>query len=49
MADSLNSNGSFFMADTLSSDGKKSACNVGDFGLIPELGRSPGAGNSILD
>ena len=27
------------------SDGKESACNVGDPGLIPELGRSPGKGN----
>ena len=26
------------------SDGKESACNVGDLGLIPELGRSPGGG-----
>ena len=34
------------MADTVNSDGKESACNVGDFGLIPELRRSPGAGNS---
>ena len=24
------------------SDGKKSACNVGDLGLIPGVGRSPG-------
>ena len=24
------------------SDGKESACNVGDLGLIPGLGRSPG-------
>ena len=24
------------------SDGKESTCNVGDLGLIPELGRSPG-------
>jgi len=24
------------------SAGKESACNVGDLGLIPELGRSPG-------
>ena len=23
---------------------KESACNVGDLGLIPELGRSPGGG-----
>ena len=27
------------------SDGKGSACNAGDLGLIPELGRSPGEGN----
>jgi len=28
------------------SDGEKeSACNVGDLGLIPVLGRSPGEGN----
>ena len=27
------------------SDGKKSSCNVGDPGLIPGLGRSPGEGN----
>ena len=27
------------------SDGKKSACTVGDPGLIPGLGRSPGEGN----
>ena len=26
------------------SNGKESACNVGDAGLIPGLGRSPGAG-----
>ena len=29
-----------------SSAGKESACNAGDLGLIPELGRSPGEGNS---
>ena len=28
------------------SDGKESACSVGDPGLIPGLGRSPGEGNS---
>ena len=28
-----------------SSDGKESACNAGDPGLIPGLGRSPGEGN----
>ena len=27
-----------------SSDGKESACNAGDLGLIPALGRSPGGG-----
>ena len=26
------------------SDGKESACNVGDLGSIPGLGRSPGEG-----
>ena len=26
------------------SDSKESACNVGDLGLIPGLGRSPGGG-----
>ena len=26
------------------SDGKESACNAGDLGLIPESGRSPGEG-----
>ena len=27
------------------SEGKASACNVGDLGLIPGSGRSPGEGN----
>ena len=27
------------------SDGKESACNAGDLGSIPELGRSPGEWN----
>ena len=27
------------------SDSKESACSVGDLGLIPRLGRSPGEGN----
>ena len=30
------------------SDGKESACNLGDIGLIPGLGRSPGEGNGYL-
>ena len=28
-----------------SSDGKESACNAGDLGSIPGLGKSPGEGN----
>ena len=28
------------------SDGKESACNVGDLVLVPRLGRPPGEGNS---
>ena len=28
------------------SDGTESACNAGDLGSIPGLGRSPGEGNS---
>ena len=28
------------------SDGKESACNVGDLGLIPGLGQSPGEGHN---
>ena len=28
--------------------GKESPCNVGDLGLIPGLGRSPGEGNGNL-
>ena len=28
------------------SPGQESSCNVGDLGLIPGLGRSPGEGNS---
>ena len=30
------------------SDGRESASNVGDPGLIPGLGRSPGEGNGLL-
>ena len=30
------------------SDGKESACNAGDTGLIPGSGRSPGGGNGNL-
>ena len=31
-----------------SSDGKESACNEGDLGSVPGLGRSPGEGNGNL-
>ena len=30
------------------SNGKESACSVGDLGLIPGLGRSPGGGHGNL-
>ena len=30
------------------SDGKESACNMGDLGSIPGLGRSPGEGKGYL-
>ena len=30
------------------SDGKESACNVGDLGSVPGLGRSPGGGYGRL-
>ena len=32
----------------MAQDGKESACNVGDLGLIPESGRFPGEGNGYL-
>ena len=35
-----------FMGFPRSSVGKESACNAGDLGLIPGVGRSPGEGNS---
>ena len=31
-----------------SSDSKESACSVGDLGLIPGLGRTPGGGNGNM-
>ena len=39
---SVSSTGDKFPGD---SDGKASACNAGDQGSIPGLGRSPGEGN----
>ena len=35
-----------FLGFHCGSEGKESSCNVGDLGLIPGLGRSPGEGNS---
>ena len=35
---------SVFLDFPCGSAGKESACSVGDLGLIPELGRSPGEG-----
>ena len=37
-----------FMSFPGGSVGKEFACNVGDLGLIPGLGRSPGEGNGSL-
>ena len=34
------------MGSPAGSDGQESACNAGDPGSIPGLGRSPGEGNS---
>ena len=44
---SCNSDYSIVLGQELpgSSDGKESACNVKDLGLIPGLGRSPGGGH----
>ena len=36
---------SVFLGFPGASEGKESACNEGDLGLIPGLGRSPGEGN----
>ena len=35
----------YAMGFSCGSAGKESTCNVGDLGLIPGLGRSPGEGN----
>ena len=37
-----------FLGIHCGSAGKESACNAGDLGLIPRLGRSPGEGKVIL-
>ena len=38
-----------FLGFPCGSAGKESACNVGDLGLIPGLGRSPGEGKIDLN
>ena len=42
----LNENVCINMGFSRGSDGKESACNAGDLGSIPGLGRSPREGNS---
>ena len=39
---------SLFVGFPGGSDGKESVCSVGDLGLIPWSGRSPGEGNGYL-
>jgi len=39
---------SVFLGFPGNSDSKESACNAGDLGSIPGLGRSPGEGNGKL-
>ena len=46
-SDSIISNIVYKMGFPGGSDGKESACNVGDLGSIPGLGRSPGEGMAI--
>ena len=41
----LNHHQVLFMDLLGGSDSKESACNAGDLGSVPELGRSPGEGN----
>ena len=41
----MNEGGLCFSGFPGGSDGKASACNAGDLGSIPGLGRSPGEGN----
>ena len=38
----------FWTSLVTQTSGKESACNAGDLGLIPGLGRSPGEGNGNL-
>ena len=41
----LSGSSSNFLGFPDGSDSKESACNAGDLGLTPELGRSPGEGS----
>ena len=49
LSDKLGTNHGYLLTDNISlpcsSDGKESACQEGDAGLIPGSGRSPGEGN----
>ena len=45
MTHNMNHLGELSMGFPGGSAGKESACNAGDLGLIPGLGRSPGEGN----
>ena len=38
----------FGLSESCDSDGKESAFNVGDLGLMPGLGRSPKEGNGYI-
>ena len=40
----MNNANNYLMGFPGDSDGKESACNAGDLGWIPGLGRSPGEG-----
>ena len=42
----LSMGGIYYKGFPCGSDGKESACNAGDPGSVPGLGRSPGEGNS---
>ena len=42
---SLNVHNLRFFKSMSGSDSRESTCNMGDLGLIPELGRSPGGGH----
>ena len=45
MESTISSHSKYILGFPNGSVGKESACNVGDLGSIPGLGRSPGEGN----